>query len=942
MHKLYDHIKKNSFFILTCLSIVFFFTLGAKNLGKFVTADEHYWLYERIPGYWQAWHEGKYKKTLINDKPGITVAFFSGSGMLSEPNPKQHDLSDTDDISLRSFNTDATENLYKTYRYPILTVNAGILLFLFWVIQKISSKKIAFWSVFFMVFSPVILGMSRIINPDALLWSLSASAFFSYVTLLKLKEKKYVFFTALFTGLAIITKYTANILFPLYALLLAVYLIFWTQSKKKEYFKTILTHSIFLAIIVVGSMIPMMLLLPAVFVKPIYAYRLTLGFPHMILIASIAIAVLTTIFLDAWLFKSRIVLYINAIKNLKKGILSLLSFTLFLCFTVLIIGRVTTDFEILKTIPFDIKNISDIPVSLNIFDISLLQFNPIVFSTPPILLVLTLFSWYKHIFRSGNQDSYGFLVFSASTFITAYIVANSILGTVLTPRYSIMIYPMIAFLSAIGMSEIQNILHRSLQKVSRAKKYKHFIWIIAKNALPLLALFFSVVSILSASDFFHSYTNVLLPKKKLISDTWGASGYFAAQYLNTLPDAENITVWSDYYGVCEFFRGKCTTKYTIKNGQFIDYFVLTRRGKIRYDDMHIKWEKENGIYANQYYEGDDEEWSLFPHGRTGDFIRIVQADKTLRAGIITDIDHCPSRSYASKESLERFLGESRNFQSNFIVSLGDNASHRLRNCSLTADMDAREIVEYIRSEKIPSYFVLGDHDIASSDISYKNWLETIRLKKPFYSFDTPLVHVIVLDTVTGGEPLVQKCHDIEACRKAEEEKEMYEKIAKNRLEFETFLRENAITKSTFSQLKSNAVTNLIKEIRQIDYVRNSTHRDKGMVLERELDWLRKDLMDAKQNRILVFSDHPLFSFTSNTKAYNILNGEKVRNILESSGKQIVAISGEAHLWHEIELHGVHYYIVDEFKKNNGSWALFLWDETGYHLEKVPRNNVLLQ
>ena len=70
----------------------------------------------------------------------------------------------------------------------------------------------------------------------------------------------------------------------------------------------------------------------------------------------------------------------------------------------------------------------------------------------------------------------------------------------------------------------------------------------------------NVISILMISPFYFSYTNNLLPKTYIINGAWGYGGYEAAQYLNNLPDAKNITVWVDVYGVCEFFVGKCIVR----------------------------------------------------------------------------------------------------------------------------------------------------------------------------------------------------------------------------------------------------------------------------------------------------------------------------------------------------------------------------------------------
>ena len=60
--------------LVLVLGLYLFF--GLSHLGQFVTADEHKWLYERIPNYWEAIRDQKWKKTFINDKPGVSVAIL--------------------------------------------------------------------------------------------------------------------------------------------------------------------------------------------------------------------------------------------------------------------------------------------------------------------------------------------------------------------------------------------------------------------------------------------------------------------------------------------------------------------------------------------------------------------------------------------------------------------------------------------------------------------------------------------------------------------------------------------------------------------------------------------------------------------------------------------------------------------------------------------------
>ena len=316
----------------------------------------------------------------------------------------------------------------------------------------------------------------------------------------------------------------------------------------------------------------------------------------------------------------------------------------------------------------------------------------------------------------------------------------------------------------------------------------------------------------------------------------------------------------------------------------------------------------------------------------GGYFGYTYSQKTppeLIVGIITDIDHCPSREAASFTNLDVFLKDLTLRPTDFVVSLGDNASHRLRECSDTGDMDARAIAEKIRSSGLPSYFVLGDHDIASDVQSYQAWLETARVEKTYSSFDVENVHVIILDTVLGGEPLSPPCKEIEACKVLEDRKGELKNLS-----FEEYRKKYGDASHDPKGEKNSLEEKLEVWHKKINETRSWGVRDRGRIGGEQLEWLREDVEDTSLDRILVLSDHPLFTFTSHRKTYDIESGDKVREILEGSGKQVVAISGEAHLWHEEKRNGIQYYIVDEFKKLNGSWAFFTWKEDGYTFEKI--------
>ena len=128
---MFGFLKK--YFIHISLVFIFsaYFFFGTQHLGQFVTADEHYWVYERIPQYWEALIEGNWKKTFINDKPGVTLALVSGIGLLFEPQPEKHFYENSDRTLV--YDIEGTESLYRTFRIPLLIANAILLFYLFYI-----------------------------------------------------------------------------------------------------------------------------------------------------------------------------------------------------------------------------------------------------------------------------------------------------------------------------------------------------------------------------------------------------------------------------------------------------------------------------------------------------------------------------------------------------------------------------------------------------------------------------------------------------------------------------------------------------------------------------------------------------------------------------------------------------------------------------------------
>jgi hypothetical protein len=931
---------------LLLLSVGAFFGFGLHHLTQFVTADEHYWVYERIPQYWQAVQDHKWKKTLINDKPGVSVALVSGAGLLAEPHPEQHPIENNRKLDV--YHADQTEKLYFAFRLPLLLFNTLFLFYIFWIVGKLTQNRwIALWTVMGIALSPILIGISQIINPDTLLWTFSVGAFFTFLTSLRYPtEKKYVALTAVFLGFAMLSKYTAAIFYPVFTLLSL--LAFLTRSKQptREQTAVLVKHqTLHMLAIILGSVAVVAALLPAAWARPKTFFELFVGFADIMpwVYACIALFWITAL-ADALLLKGRTWQALYRLFHTPLFYLHLLfSFLAGGLFLVLIIGRNVwnTSWQLFNAIPFDAKEIeylryyNYIP---NFFENILLSFNPLTFSLPPLILAFILLLWVRQ-FNTRTKPFFFFLNLSIILFLFLFFLGNLLSGILITVRYSIPLYPLMALLAALGLWGTIDPLAQKFKKRAHA-------------LLLFTSLAFFVIlsaSVISASPFYFNYTSNLLPKNKLINDAWGYGGYEAAQYINAQPDADQLVVWADYYGVCEFIKGICITSYNYTPGEYqVDYYVTTRRGNIRYGPDKPEWKRVTTIEPYKYYNRPDPVWELHIGNRPENYLRVYQVPKSgcdshgeVCVGIITDIGACKNDtgSYESKfEPLGQFVNAVNTLRTSFNINLGDNANFGLRQCSESGTEDILWVKDRL-STKAHTHFVLGDHDISSDTALDARWRKLIKREQLYYSFDVKDVHVVVLDTVLGGDTMRATCSEDPVCSEYERQAEFFKQLLKDPTKQKQYLQENNLTLATLLVQKKKTSQLLTTEQDIIKNTRSEGRRDKGRVGEEQLRWLEEDLRSSTKQKVLVFSDHPLFRFQSHRKLYDITNRSAVQKILEESGKQVVTIAGEAHLWHEEIINGVHYYIVDEFSQKN-AWAFFKWDQNGFSIEKMQGGTVL--
>lgn len=604
-------IKKHQVLTLLTIILTAYFFFGLQHIGSFITADEHYWVEERIPQYWEAWAEGKWKKTLINDKPGVSLALVSGPALL---------LHETTSLACQEkdgwyagCHPEETSRLYASFRLPILVVNALFLVLIFFSIRAISGRFVATAATGLMALSPNLLGMSQIVNPDSLLWSSGAAAIFAFLAFLRSGKRSFAFLTLVALTMALLSKYTAIIIiFFLPFIALAIPFIdpgFSSIPPRKK-----------LAVLIGISLAPFLLFplfVPGVLSSEerIIAF-LTAGTGSFLPWLGYATVIASLTAKAFFPVSEKVAMLIGKWSHRALRIFAGAFIVLALA---LIAGRtIFPAWDIFTAIPFDIKDLSNskyyLPEPLSPIDISFLELSPFVYGLPIVTLFFAVSAvGYAAISRRRDDLPITLLL---TLFIILHFAALGFSNVFAIPRYIILAFPIAAFLAALGMKE-------SWGLVPLRFRTRNMLAV----ALGIIALV-SLGDLLSNKPYYANFANGLLPEKSLISHSWGYGGYEAAEYLNALPDAKNLTVWSDYYGVCEFFVGRCLTAYTFDpNDVRPDYYVLTRRGQIRYMSRASRWEGISGLVAYRYYDRTDPDWSLAINGQEENFVKVFKVER---------------------------------------------------------------------------------------------------------------------------------------------------------------------------------------------------------------------------------------------------------------------------------------------------------------------------
>jgi len=674
---MYTFLKK---YFSLFFAIIIFLSFGLYHLSKFETTDEHFWKYSRIEKYYTGIKDGfssnNWKKTRLNDKPGVTVALIDGITIPFGFQPHKHNNLETENKFLYfkdgmntkgkklydAYHTKDTQAINFKLRFPGLLFNALLVLpLLFWLLLKLTRNYfISNLGIIAIGMNPILVGISQIINPDAFLWGFSTIAIFSFMAYLTQKQKKFIIIAGFATGFSLLSKYTANLLFLFYPIIFILYEYFsqnknitnvnW-QKKIKIYYKEYIIPFSIITLLAIGTfaiLMPEVLqvrkhFLYGTFYSPALSpivdvfinvfnlhdvifsssekYRTALMFP-----ASILVFYFVTILLPFFALR--------LFKKFRKSLKYILNTLLLFIFSIFIFSFINawnnTPFFPLENIKEVSRNHGELtfPSFANnspvIFWYKALtvQAQNLMFSLIPVITFLVLFLWIRILQNKVRNKEFLPLIYFISVVMPLTFFGGALLADIFVNiRYSLMLFPFFSILGAIGGYELFLLLKSKLKFANNTATTTKYVFIFVFILCHILALW-------NIKPYYFNYHNFLLPHKYVVTDSWGYGGYAAAEFLNNLPQATKLTIWTDHRGICQFFVGHCIVSNEIfLEASDINYLVFSRRGMITKRFIPIGNNPHN-ITRQKYYDADFiKKHTVFEEhigNRPGNFVKVIK------------------------------------------------------------------------------------------------------------------------------------------------------------------------------------------------------------------------------------------------------------------------------------------------------------------------------
>ncbi|MCK4635631.1 MAG: glycosyltransferase family 39 protein [Candidatus Moranbacteria bacterium] len=612
--------KQSVFFLILIISCQLFFALY--QVDKALYIDEKLWTYskeKRIEKYWNNIFEQDWKNTRPSDKPGVTLAIISGIGLFWET------PSDFLNIEENNYSKDEFLKMLFRMRLPVILFASLNLIIFYFLFSKLFNNKTGLLTTTLIGLSPLLIGISRVINPDAFSWILMSLTIITYFIYQKNNKPKYLYATGILLGLSLLTKYIANLLIPFFLAEIFIQTILFNVNEK-DLPKILKKKFLNFIEIIILALITFYILYPGTWVA---LDRLLKGTLWSQAFEPFWKPFITFIFLFTvdlfWLnskFFSSIILKLQKFKKVLFFSVPTI-FTFSILFTLLNVYTQMSfiNFEYFIASPKSAGGESLISVFFSGFYSLIFGITPLVFFG----LLLTLFFVLRKIKKNKNTLKINFqnyFIWQILFFIFIFYLSSAFSEVVPMVRYQIIIYPLTIILATLGYTQLFEM-----------EKLKNF----SKKIFPIFLLFviFTNCFILwNLKPNFFSYNSFLLPKKYIINPKdIGDGNYEVAQFLNKLPNAKNLKIWSDKNGICNLFIGKC---YSVEHpedfefhGPDYDYFVISRGRKskiVRLTNQRLDGNPDYELRLDRLYFTDKILKEFNPGNRKVNFIRVIESD----------------------------------------------------------------------------------------------------------------------------------------------------------------------------------------------------------------------------------------------------------------------------------------------------------------------------
>lgn len=611
-------------FLIFLAIIASSFYFGYSRLTNFSGVDESFWSYGRVPTFWNAIGEMKWKKTDISDKPGITLAIVSGAGLpfLKE---KPENLKDLRYAPKTSEQLQQIRAMYFHLRLPVFFFTLAILPLFYWLVRKLLGETVAKFSLIFIGLSPILLGISLIINSDSMLWILTAPSTLSLFAFLKNNERKFLLLSGFFLGLSVITKYVANILFVyFFAIFFLEYILHAHKEMPLE--KYLRLALINYSVLFLTAMVSAFVFFPATWVKFSILIKAAVGNVVFASTWPFFVGVIGFFALDILLFKTKLSGFLFDFLTMHRRKLIKTVGIIFLLFIAIVFLHIFLKINIFdiqeivaapKGIGMDLgdpqledlvtssKGTTPLSIFRNYIKAMLADFYSLIFSISPIILLAIIFA-VINMARKKELERNSITAFYIIIFILFFYLGSTVNNVIATVRYQIMVYPLSFVLASIGISELLNI-----------EKIKKYLKLPVAYALVMMILFASLAFI---KPNYLAYASELLPNKFLVNlKGMGEGSYEAMDYLNSLPNAQNIAVWSDKATACDGFVGLCYWDFRKDTQQKkIDYYVIST-------DRKLRTLKSIPILENAY-ESKNASFEFFIGNNPNNFVKVIKTE----------------------------------------------------------------------------------------------------------------------------------------------------------------------------------------------------------------------------------------------------------------------------------------------------------------------------